>query len=200
MEDAIQAQIVALKKGQILDAATQVFAEKGFHKATIKDIAKVAGIADGTVYNYFENKTALLLGILDRLNESEQREVDLGAGIEDDFRAFFVVYLRHRLDVVFDNADIFRAILPELLVNTELREMYFNNVIAPTLEMGEALFAERMSAGQMREVNPALVTRTLAGTVFGLLNLYLLGAEEIASQRDELAEVIAAMLWDGLVL
>ncbi|MEQ8673225.1 MAG: TetR/AcrR family transcriptional regulator [Aggregatilineales bacterium] len=198
MEDAIQAQIVALKKGQILDSATQVFAEKGFHKATIKDIAKVAGIADGTVYNYFENKTALLLGILDRLNESEQREVDLGGGMDGDFRAFFVRYLRHRLDVVFDNADIFRAILPELLVNAELRETYYNEVIAPTMTLAEAMFAERMSGGQMRQTNPALATQILAGTVFGLLNLYLLGAEEIASQRDEMAEVIATMVWDGL--
>jgi AcrR family transcriptional regulator len=40
-------------------------------------VAKSARIADGTIYNYFDNKTALPMGILDRLNESAQRETDL---------------------------------------------------------------------------------------------------------------------------
>ena len=44
--DPIQELVTAARRKQILDAATQVFAEKGFHRATIKDIARVAGIAD----------------------------------------------------------------------------------------------------------------------------------------------------------
>lgn len=68
--DPIQQQLIDAQRNQILDTAITVFAEKGFHKATIKDVAKVAKVADGTIYNYFENKTALVLGILDRLNES----------------------------------------------------------------------------------------------------------------------------------
>ncbi len=57
--DPIQAQLIAARRNQILDAAAKVFAEKGFHPTTIKDIAAEAGIAHGTIYNYFENKTAL---------------------------------------------------------------------------------------------------------------------------------------------
>ena len=71
--DPIQAQLTAARRNQILDAATKVFAEKGFQRATIKEVAKEAGIADGTIYIYFKNKNALMLGILDRLNATEQR-------------------------------------------------------------------------------------------------------------------------------
>ena len=53
--DPIQELVTAARRKQILDAATQVFAEKGFHRATIKDIARVAGIADGTIYTYFDS-------------------------------------------------------------------------------------------------------------------------------------------------
>src|ERR1700752_3480931 len=65
--DPIQELVTAARRKQILDAATQVFAEKGFHRATIKEIARVAGIADGTIYTYFVSKTEVLLGILHRL-------------------------------------------------------------------------------------------------------------------------------------
>ncbi|MCB0032608.1 MAG: helix-turn-helix transcriptional regulator, partial [Anaerolineales bacterium] len=66
--DPIQQQLIDARRNQILEAATAVFAERGFHKATIRAIAQHAGIADGTIYNYFKNKTDLLIGILDRLN------------------------------------------------------------------------------------------------------------------------------------
>src|SRR5215210_8917286 len=68
-----QAQVAALRRTQILAAAAQVLAARGFHRTTVRDVAKAAGVADGTIYNYFENKTALLLGILDRLNETPDR-------------------------------------------------------------------------------------------------------------------------------
>ncbi len=71
--EAIQAQLVAARRTQILDAATRVFASKGFNRATIRDVAQDAGVADGTIYNYFANKTDLLFGLLDRLNDTERR-------------------------------------------------------------------------------------------------------------------------------
>src|SRR5215207_2881201 len=92
--DPIQQQLIDARRNQILDAAITVFAEKGFHKATIKDIAKVAKIADGTIYNYFANKTALVMGIMDRLNESDQREEHFDHSAEMDLRAFFRMYVR----------------------------------------------------------------------------------------------------------
>src|SRR5436190_21133680 len=105
MKDTLQEQLIAARRIQILDAATKVFAKKGFHPTTIKDIAREAGIADGTIYNYFENKTALMLGILDRMNESEQRDIDFSQFTVGDFRSFMKAYLQHRLQ--FFKADNF---------------------------------------------------------------------------------------------
>jgi AcrR family transcriptional regulator len=57
----------ALRRQHILDAAADVFSEHGFNRASIRDIASVAGVADGTIYNVFENKEALLLALVDAL-------------------------------------------------------------------------------------------------------------------------------------
>ena len=53
------------KRALITDAAVDVFAERGFHQARISDIARRAGVADGTIYLYFKNKEDLLLSIFE---------------------------------------------------------------------------------------------------------------------------------------
>jgi TetR/AcrR family fatty acid metabolism transcriptional regulator len=58
----------------ILDASVRVFADKGFHSSRISDVAREAGVAEGTIYLYFKNKDDLLLSIL-----SEK----VGAFVED---------------------------------------------------------------------------------------------------------------------
>ena len=73
LRTAFQEQVAALRRTQILDAAMAVFAERGYHRATIREVARTAGVADGTIYNYFADKEALLLACLDRLNQTEQR-------------------------------------------------------------------------------------------------------------------------------
>ena len=134
--DPIQELVTAARRKQILDAATQVFAEKGFHRATIKDIARVAGIADGTIYTYFASKTEVLLGILHRLNESTEREQQLTPESEQDLRSFFTAYLRQRMSLLWPNAEVFQAVLPEMLVNEELRELYYQQVLVPSAAPG----------------------------------------------------------------
>lgn len=52
------------RKKQIMEAALEVFAESGYHKASISQIAKEAHISKGLLYNYFENKEELLLQVM----------------------------------------------------------------------------------------------------------------------------------------
>ena len=104
---AIQAQLVAARRTQILDAATRVFASKGFNRATIRDVAQAAGVADGTIYNYFANKTDLLFGLLDRLNDTERRPASLAQAAEASIAEFFRAYVRERVEALWSNADLF---------------------------------------------------------------------------------------------
>ncbi len=54
------------RREQILDTAMKLFAQKGFDRTTIDDIADACGIAPGLVYHYFDSKTAILQAILER--------------------------------------------------------------------------------------------------------------------------------------
>jgi AcrR family transcriptional regulator len=196
--DPLQAMLIAARRTQILDAATTVFAEKGFHRATIKDIARVAGIADGTIYTYFASKTDVLLAILNRLNETTEREQQFAQGSEQDMRSFFLAYLRQRMSLLWPNAEVFRAVLPEMLVNSKLRDLYYQQVLAPTLAVGEQFFRAHSEQGEVRKIDISLTVRAIASTFLGLLMLQLLGDQEIAQRWEELPEVLTTLLFDGL--
>src|SRR5215469_14018785 len=94
---AIQAQLIAARRTQILDAATRVFASTGFNRATIRDVAQAPGVADGTIYNYFANKTDLLFGLLDRLNDTERRPASLAQASQAPVEEYFRAYVRERV-------------------------------------------------------------------------------------------------------
>ncbi len=197
-QDPIQAQLIAARRSQILDAATQVFAEQGFHGATIRQIAQQAGIADGTIYIYFKTKIDLLLGILDRLNESERRQVDLVQGVEGDFVSFFVAYYRHRMQVLDASFQTIRAILPDVLNNPALRERYYTQVIAPSFALAEPLLQRLVDQGVIKPIDPALATRALSSMVLGLLVLRMLGDKPAEQQWERFSELIPELLLHGL--
>jgi AcrR family transcriptional regulator len=116
--------VVSARQEQIVEAATRVFAEKGFRRATTREVAREVGVSEGTIYNYFEDKDALLMAILHKLNEAERRAEDFEEGMATDFRGFLKEYLRRRMSLIWENREVFRVVISEMLVNAELRELY----------------------------------------------------------------------------
>jgi TetR/AcrR family transcriptional regulator, fatty acid metabolism regulator protein len=156
-------------------------------------------VADGTIYNYFANKTDLLFGLLDRLNDTERRPASLALAAEASFADYFRAYVRERVEALWSNADLFRAVLPELLANAELRERYYDEVIAPTMALGETAFAGLAASGMMRDLNLQLSMRVVAGSVLGLMVLQLLGDETLATRWREIPDALADLLLPGLL-
>lgn len=62
---ALQADVAADRRKQILKAAVEVFAERGFHRTRVSDIAKRAGVAYGLIYHYFDSKDDVLNSLFD---------------------------------------------------------------------------------------------------------------------------------------
>jgi AcrR family transcriptional regulator len=197
--DPTQQQLIDARRNQILDAAITVFAEKGFHKATIKDIAKVAKIADGTIYNYFANKTALVLGILDRLNETDQREEHFDLSTEMDLRAFFRMYVQRRFAYLDPNGyAMFQVLIPEILTNNELRETYYRQVIEPTFQKVEPFYQIWIDRGDLKPFDIPLMTAAISSMFLGLIMLRLIGDEYLISQWDQLPDLITNIVLDGI--
>jgi len=67
--------VSAERKSQILKAAQDVFTRKGFDEARMDDIAEETGLSKGTLYLYFKSKDDLIFAILDRIFQSEFRQL-----------------------------------------------------------------------------------------------------------------------------
>lgn len=195
----IQALRTEVRRDQVLEAATKVFAEKGFHKATIKQIAGEAGVADGTIYNYFADKTDLLLGLLDRINETNQRQGHLTEAGEGDFETFFRTYLGHRMNVLKGNLALFQAILPEVMVNAPLRERYYQTIVAPTYRVAEDYFKALQANGTIKPLDTQLLMRVISSTLLGLLISSILGDEAVQEGWEKLPAVISEIVLTGLL-
>src|SRR5579859_1520846 len=78
------------KRERILDAAVRVFAKKGFHATRVSEVAKAAGVADGTIYLYFKSKDELLVSLfedrVERLLAFLQRELPSSVGAAGKLR------------------------------------------------------------------------------------------------------------------
>ena len=196
--DPIREQLIQARRNQILDAAAVVFAEKGFHRATTKEIARTAGVSEGTIYNYFDSKADLLIGIMTRLAELENLDQELADALQSDARDFLVTIFRQRMGLVQQEDEMIQAILPEILVNPALRERFYRQFARPTMTLLEQYIRTRIELGHIRPLNVPLAVRAVQGMFVGLLVLRILGDETLLSEWDDLPEVLATLIFDGL--
>ena len=197
--DPIQTQLAAARRRQILEAATQVFSEKGFHRATIRDVAQAAGVADGTIYNYFANKSALLLGLLDRLNETPQREAQFAQSSAGSLEDWARLYIQQRYAAIGpDGRRLLQVVLAEALTNRELREQYSRQIIQPTYALAEGFFRQWVADGTVRPMDPGLALRVISATFLGVIMLQLIGDPVLDAHQDELPGLMADIVLNGL--
>ena len=196
--DPIQQQLVAARKNQILDAAAAVFAEKGFHPTTIQDIAKTAGIAGGTIYNYFDSKPALLMGIFERMREAiveDARANPLPVASEMDLHAFVKMTLSHPMMArKGDDFALFRIVVSEMMVSEEMRALYYEQILKPTLSVAETYLEEQ----GLSPADAGLTIRAISGMVMGLMLEHIMGDADVQARWEELPDFLADLIVDGL--
>src|SRR3989338_7018 len=102
------------KSARIIEAATKVFARKGFYNSTIADIAKIAEVAEGTIYLYFKNKDDLLISIfeqsMDHFVQEVNRELVFLKSPKDKLKRFLSLHLT----LVQKNPDLAQVLQIEL--------------------------------------------------------------------------------------
>jgi TetR/AcrR family fatty acid metabolism transcriptional regulator len=199
MTDPIQQQLITARKNQILDAAARVFASKGFHAATIKDIARDAGIADGTIYNYFDNKTTLLFAIFERMRDALQPTAPVTNLQPDDVRGAIKAFVSLPLLALRgDNFELFRVVMSEIMVNDELRAQYAQQVLTPTLSIAEMAFQHWAERGLINTEQGRLIVRVLSGMVMGLMLQYIMDDDLLHAHWEALPDIVTDLIMQGI--
>lgn len=161
--------LVEERKQQILAAAVQVFSEKGFDGATIRDIAAAAGIAEGSIYNYFKNKYDLLVHIPRQLAQPALDAFSMAstqaATNEHPPEELLTFVASNMLNIVSQNREILRVLLTSLpIMDDQLRAEYIDQVPVYAMELLERYVADQQAAGNFRvELDPAITARAFPG-------------------------------------
>lgn len=193
-------QITEQRSNQILEAALTVFTRTGYDRATMQEVAREADIAVGTIYIYYPSKHDLLLELYKQYLFQPFKQAF--TGISTGHTAVTVTDLiLERLQFGHDNLDRFIPLLMEIQRDPELRQRYSDELLRPVLKMAEGFLASRMESGDVRQADPAVVTRAIGGMILGFMLLSRIeGKDSVMRTRSlpELAGELTSLVLNGL--
>jgi len=182
------------KRDRILKAAVKVFARTGFHATRVSEVAKAAGVADGTIYLYFKSKEDLLVALFEdrvkRLLDHLESELPKHDDAPTRLRAIIDMQLG-LLEGERELAEVITVILRQSTrVMKELAAPYFLaylEAIAKTIGEGQA------SGHFRRDVSPHIAARAIFGALDGITLTWALGRAEqgaLARAAGQLSDVL----------
>ena len=155
---------------RILEAAARIFHEQGYSGATTNDIADEAGVAIGSLYQYFPNKDALLVELANRHIESTERgltdllsKLPTDPGIEPVLRAVvkFLV-AQHEMD------DLHLLVMHHAPRTKEIN-LRLENARSRLVEVASSILTDRVHDGQRRDLVARMVVATIDASVHDVI-------------------------------
>jgi len=194
------------RRNRILDAASSVFAEKGFAGARVDDIAARAGINKAMLYYHVGDKTALYSAVLLRNFERVRVALDEALATGGSARARLEAVITALTNMVQRHPDHPRMMLREIASGAASLEPEVLAAMLEVVGVVRALIAEGTAAGEFRATDPVLTHLTLVGAVV-FLNATAPIRDRAAAlgpgfslpePTTDIARFIKEMLLDGL--
>jgi TetR/AcrR family transcriptional regulator, fatty acid metabolism regulator protein len=185
------------KRERILRAAIEVFAQSGYFNAKVTDVARAAGVADGTIYLYFDGKEDLLISIFrDHIrNYLQSLERDLAPVNRPEER--LRIAIRHHLETL--GRDRALAIVAQVELRHSLKFMAllsheevgdYLNILRKIVEQGQTEGVFR------RNLHPQLVAKAVFGILDEMVTSWVLSEKDyvLVDQADQVADLVLAGL------
>jgi AcrR family transcriptional regulator len=165
------------KENLILDAAVKIFSEKGFSAATTNEIAKTAGVAEGTIFRYYKTKKEILrtlhvlfINLLGGKLVLDGVEKILDDCDDKELKDVFKSLIMDRIKLIDSIFPIARIVLTEALYHKDIREAIYQTIISRAISAFE-IFRIRASERQLLRDNipSEIMLRNFIGNVFMLV-------------------------------
>lgn len=185
-----------MTREDILEAAAQVFRQKGFHGASMNDIAEVASLKKASLYHHVSSKQEILLEILDRALQLllEQISSITNQNIPADKKLRLMI--RAYLQILVENIDLATVLLFEH--RSLERRQHARHI--PNRDKFESLWKDVIAEGVKSRLfkcdNPALATRALLGIMNWTITWYRADGE---LSIEEIADQYSGLLLNGLL-
>jgi len=178
------------KATKILLAAEQIFAEKGLVKAKLSDVAKLAGVADGTVYEYFKNKEDILMSISARRIRHNIEQFEDAFSIKTPLKRLRRL-VRYHFSIYLTN----RNFLKLFILDTQLNPQFYDSEAYKTFQRYfktiEKIIEDGKAQGIFRsDVNSRVFRNLFIGTFSHIsIRWFILGDDVKVDMMKEIDQV-----------
>ena len=185
------------KHQRILDAATKVFALRGFFQSKVSEIAKEAGVADGTIYLYFKNKDDLLISIFEvKMQEVITRFRDAMVDA-DDARSRLRLLIKMHLAEFQAHPDLAAVFQVELRQSSRFMREYKKGELKQYLDIIGEIVEQGQREGSFRaDVPMGLTKRLIFGTLDEVVSTWLLAGKRY--DLEALADPMVDLFMRGI--
>ncbi len=188
----------APKRDRILKAAVEVFAKNGFYATRVSDIAKAAGVADGTIYLYFKNKDDVLITIFEegitQLLEILREVAESDASFEE--RVTRIIELQ--LGLLEEQRELAEVITVNLRQSSRLLKQYATPLFMDYIDVIAGVVRDGQREGVFRrDLSARVVARSLFGALDAILLTWAIGEGEPTALRKA-ASHCASLFLEGL--
>ena len=185
---------------KIFDAALKVFSEKGYNGATTSEIAREAGVAEGTIFRYFPTKKELLLSVTSPVIVSSLKTI-IADYRDCSPRELLEAVLHNRLEIINQNIKLVKILVSEAQFHPELRENFLTGVIFPAASLMQGYFREQEQKGILRDVDPEISIRVLVGmmAIFVIWKNVFEGERYVKFADEEVVSAIVDIFLNGML-
>jgi TetR/AcrR family fatty acid metabolism transcriptional regulator len=181
------------KRLAILESAESIFAERGFHEATVSEVAKKAHVSEATIYEYFSTKEELLFCIPgEKILEYQTKNREILQYIQSATNKLRFLIYRH-LQLYASDPDYARVVMLILKTNRNFLNTDAYKVVQASARNTIEVLEEGIKSGEFRpDIQPYLIRAMIWGTIEHLvIRKSLLGKpEDLLSLADEITNTM----------
>ena len=182
------------KQARVLEAAIEMFAEKGYSNTSTSEIAKKAGVAEGTIFRHYKTKKELLLAIVTPTLTKVVAPImektfvkDVFEKHYDSYEDFLRVLMTNRYKFVKNRVPILKIFLQEVAfhseINADLKDLFANRIYHQFTKV----VVHFQSKGQLKSFSADTIVRLTITSIFGfLLTRFIILPEH---NWDDVAEI-----------
>ena len=186
------------KYHRIIEAATKVFAKNGFYQSKIAQIAKEAGVADGTIYIYFENKDDILISLFEEQMKAVLDNMAKQVAKIDDPAEKLEKFASTHLGLIEMNKDMAEIIQVELRQSGKFMKEYKNERFMEYLDIIGDIIVDGQKRGFFKkDVIPGVAKRAFFGALDEASRFWVLSSRKQYDIRT-VAKQISGFFLDGV--
>lgn len=186
------------RRREILAAARQVFAAKGFQRATTREIAQAAQASEGTIFNYFASKDDILLGLVqDCLITTILPKMTIPEGGDDV--TILEGFIANRLAHFQEFGDVIAILLGEAMFRPAFGRQFVDRMLSTVYAILTGFIDRGIRAGRFVKADPKVLARALLGQILGTGFLWpYVFREKGLPPAEVLAPLLARLFLDGV--